>query len=444
MSQSLEAAIQSAGSPVELMRDLGVGRFTDLPDEYTHWIEEQLSWKESVALADQSYHMTDLHVEGPDAIDLYAEHAVNSFEGFEPGKAKQLVVANPRGEFIGDSILFYLEEDRLLSVGAAAANNWVDYHASTGDEDVESDFQPRPVTMDDDPTYFRYQVQGPDAVDTMADAADEPLPELGFFNFEPITVDGYEVNLLRHGMAGEAGYEFWGPYEYGDAVKEAVLEAGEAYDIHRLGAESYQTANVLLGWLPLPIPAIYTGEELQDYREWLSARRGILSIGGSFASDDISDYYVTPVELGYDRVINFDHDFVGREALEAEIENPQRRKVTLVWDGDDVVDVYGSLFSGGDTYQYMELPHPRSSACPYDRVEVDGELVGVSTDKSYVYQERSMLSLAVLDTDYAEPGTEVTVIWGEPADNENPRAERHVQTAIDATVAPAPYSEDNR
>lgn len=443
-SHSLEDAIQSAGNPVDLLRDLGVARFTDLPDEYTNWIDEQRSWEESVALADQSYHMTDLHVEGPDAIDLYGDLCVNSFEGFDVGKAKQMVVANPDGYFIGDAILFHLDDEEFLSVGAAPSHNWLEYHAETGDYDVSVDFQPRPVSTKADPNNYRYQVQGPNAIDVMAEVVDGDLPELGFFNFEPVTIDGLEVNLLRHGMAGEAGFEFWGPYDEGDAVKAAVLEAGEEYGISRLGSLSYQTANVLLGWLPLPLPAVYSGEAMRPFREWLPARRGMLSIGGSFDADAIEEYYVTPVELGYDRVVSFDHDFVGRDAIEQEIDDPARRKVTLVWNGDDLVDVYGSLFEDGPARKYVDLPHPRSGACPYDQVLVDGEPVGVSTDKSYIYQERSMLSLAVVDVDHAEPGTEVTVVWGEPAGSDNPTVADHEPTEVRATVAPVPYKEDRR
>ena len=444
-TRSLEDAIQSAGgNPVDLLRDLGVARFTALPDEYTNWIDEQKSWDEAVALADQSYHMTDLHVEGPDALDLYRDHCVNSFENFDVGKAKQMVLANPNGYFIGDAILFHLDDEEFLSVGAAPSHNWLEYNAERGDYDVSVDFQPRPVSTKADPNNFRFQVQGPDAVAVMEEVIDGDLPELGFFNFAPATIDGNEVNLLRHGMAGEAGYEFWGPYEYGDEVKQAVLDAGEEYGIERLGSLSYQTANVLLGWLPLPLPAVYSGEEMADFREWVPARRGILSIGGSFDAENIEDYYVTPVELGYDRIINFDHDFVGREALEAEIDEPTRKKVTLKWDGDDVVSVFGSLFAEGPTRKYLELPHPRSGACPYDEVLVDGEPVGVSTDKSYVYQERSMLSLAVLDVEYAEPGTEVSIVWGEPADNTNDTVADHEPTEISATVHPVPYKEDRR
>ncbi len=442
-SDSMKEAIEAAGNPVWLMRDLGVGRFTDLPDEYTHWIEEQRAWRESVALADQSYHMTDLRFEGPDSIELLERFGVNSFEGFEPGQAKQLVVANPNGKFIGDAILFHLEKDTFLSVGAAAAHNWLLYQIETGDYDVTGDLQGRPVAMSDDPTTYRYQVQGPDAVATMEDAADEPLPDLGFFNFETITIDGYEVNLLRHGMAGEAGFEFWGPWKDADEIKRAILDAGEEYGIRRLGAQSYQTANAILGWLPLTVPAIYD-EGMDDYLEWLDVGQGLLSIGGSFDSDDITDYYVTPVELGYDHIVDFDHDFVGKAALQQEIDDPDRKKVSLEWNAEDLADVYASLFREGPTNKFVDLPHPRSSACHYDEVRKDGGMIGISTDKSYVYNEREMLSLAVVDDEYADPGTEVTLVWGEPEDNTNAKVERHEQTEIRATVAPAPYGRDNR
>jgi vanillate/3-O-methylgallate O-demethylase len=46
-----------------------------------------------------------------------------------------------------------------------------------------------------------------------------------------------------------------------------------------------------------------------------------------------------------------------------------------------------------------------------------------------------MLSLAVIDVSHAEPGTEVTVFWGDHGKR---------QKAIRATVAPAPYKTDRR
>lgn len=439
----MEEAMRAAGGPVEMMRDLGVGRFTKVRDEYTTWIEEQRSWQETCGFMDQSYHMTDHYVEGPDVLDFYSKFAVNSFESSEPGKAKQLVTANPKGEYIGDAILFHLEDEKFLSVGAASAHNWLQYQIETGDWDVTGEIQKRPVQTGDDPTYFRFQVQGPNALDVMEEAVDGGVPEIGFFNFDTVTIDGHEVNLLRHGMAGAPGFEFFGDYEEKQAVKSAVLDAGSDHGIKRVGATAYQTPNIVLGWVPLVVPAIF-GEDMTEYREWLTAGDGILSIGGSFESDDISDYYFTPVELGFEHIINFDHDFVGKEAIQEETENPERTKVTLEWNSDDILEVFASLFEEGKSFKYLDLPHPRWAACPYDEVTADGELVGLSTDKSYVYNQKEMLSLAVVDTDYAEPGTEVTLTWGDPAEDDNRMVERHDQTEIRATVAPAPYITDQR
>ncbi|MFB6251065.1 MAG: aminomethyl transferase family protein [Halobellus sp.] len=442
--RTLADVLEAAASEVDLLRDLGLGNFTNVPDEYTHWIEEQRAWQESVALADQSYHMTDLRIEGREAIDLYSDYAVNDFSQFDVGQAKQLVVANPDGYLIGDAILFREAEDQFLSVGAAAAHNWLDYQAATGAYDIDVEMQPRPAATGDDPNNFRYQVQGPDAVDVMAEAVDGDLPDLSFFRFGEISIDGVDAYLLRHGMAGEAGFEFWGDYDDAETVKQAVLDAGEDYGIRRLGGKSYQSANVVLGWLPLPLPAIYSGEEMQDFREWLSVRRGLISIGGSYDSDDVEDYYVTPIEVGYDHIIDFDHDFVGKAALQAEMDDPERKKVTLVWDDEDVVDVFASLFREGASHKFMNMPTPRSSACHYDEVTKDGEHVGVSKWMSYLYNHREMLSLALVDTEYAEPGTEVTLTWGEADGSGNDSVERHVEREISATVAKAPYKQDRR
>jgi glycine cleavage system aminomethyltransferase T len=245
-------------------------------------------------------------------------------------------------------------------------------------------------------------------------------------------------------MAGEAGYELFGPYEHGETVKDALLEAGAGHAIRRVGAKAYTTAAAESGWVSLPVPAIYTGEAMADYREWLSAKRGTISIGGSFESDDITDYYVTPVELGYGRFIDFDHEFPGRSALAAEVEAPSRQKVTLVWDRSDVVALYAPPFREGEPGKYAELPTPRWAACQYNEVLVDGDHAGVTAWTSYTANERAMLSLAVVDVDHAAPGTEVTIRWGEPAGSPNPAVERHAITDVGATVAKVPYVDDRR
>ena len=299
---------------------------------------------------------------------------------------------------------------------------------------------------DGSPTNYRFQLQGPKAVQVLENVTDEPLPELGFFNFTDVTIEGREVNVLRHGMADEAGFEFWGPWTDVDDVKDSVVEAGEQYGLRRLGAKSYGSSAVVSGWVGMPLPAVYDNEEMRGYREWLDAHsiEGYYSIAGSLDADDITDYYVTPVELGYDRIIDFDHEFVGKEALQAEIADPDRTLVTLEWSPDDVVDVFGSLFKPGATNRFVDFPVPWRSASHHDAVTRDDELVGTSMWAAYTYNERAMISLAVVDVDRSEPGTELTLVWGEPADARNPAVERHERAEITTTVAPVPYTEDNR
>jgi vanillate/3-O-methylgallate O-demethylase len=237
----------------------------------------------------------------------------------------------------------------------------------------------------------------------------------------------------------------FGPWEYGDEVRNALVEAGRDYGLRQVGSRTYPTSTIESGWIPSPLPAIYTGEEMKGYRRWLSDRsyEATASLGGSFYSDSIADYYLTPFDLGYGPVIKFDHDFVGRAAIEKMAGNPGRKKVTLVWDGEDVGRVLTSLFhAGNDIPKYIDLPLANYSTLPYDKVLRNGKPVGLSTYTAYTYNERAMLSLAIIDQEHSKLGTELTLVWGEEGrGSSKPTVERHVQAQIRVTVAPVPYGE---
>jgi glycine cleavage system aminomethyltransferase T len=227
-------------------------------------------------------------------------------------------------------------------------------------------------------------------------------------------------------MVGQPGWELWGPWEDGDAVRAAIMEAGKDYGIRQVGARTYPTSCLESGWIPSPLPAIYTGDELKEYRQWLTGKayETMASLGGSFTSDNIEDYYLTPWDLGYGQFVKFDHEFTGRAALEKLAAAPGRQKVTLVWNGDDVTRAFGSMFHGKDD------------------ITKAGKTVGLSTYTGYTYNERAMVSLAIVNNDCATPGTEVSLVWGEEGrGSSKPTVERHAQIEIRATVAPAPIAE---
>ena len=104
--RSLEDAISAAGGAVELARNSQIGPYVypAVAAEFTNWRDEQVAWRETCALFDQSHHMTDLYIEGPDTIRLLSELGVNTFSNSARDKAKQFVACTPDGYVIGDGI----------------------------------------------------------------------------------------------------------------------------------------------------------------------------------------------------------------------------------------------------------------------------------------------------------------------------------------------------
>jgi vanillate/3-O-methylgallate O-demethylase len=444
MSQNLEEVLNAAGGAVKLLRNSQIGpyAFPVVRHEFTNWRDEQRSWRETCALFDQSHHMTDLYVSGPDALKVLSDLGVNSFKTFKVDQAKQIVVCNPRGYVIGDAILFYLADQSFNIVGRPPVANWVQYHVETGSYNARVERDERSAQNDGRRKAFRFQVQGPTALKVMEAAIGGPVPDIRFFNLGVFPIAGLKVRALRHGMVGQPGWELFGPWEQGDRVRAALLEAGKAFGIRQVGARTYPTSTIESGWIPSPLPAVYTGDDMKPYRQWLktTSYESMASLGGSFMSENVEDYYLTPHELGYGTIVKFDHDFVGRAALET-MPAPTRQKVTFVWNGDDVARALGTLFRPGANAKYIDLPLANYATLPFDKVEKDGRTVGLSTYTAYSFNERAMLSLGCIDLAACPHGSEVTIVWGEEDSGRKPTSEPHVQTRIRATVAPVPYGE---
>jgi glycine cleavage system aminomethyltransferase T len=444
---SLEDLLASAESPVELLRNAQAGPniYPGVPPEFTNWRDEQRAWQETCVLFNLSYHMNDLGVDGPDALRLLSDLAVNSFDGYTGDRAKHFVACSPDGYVIGDVILFALGDGRYDLVGRAPALNWVVYRAETGGYDVEVELDLRSALRTDGRRRsFRFQVQGPNAMQVIERALGGAPPELGFFRTTTVTMAGRAVRALRHGMVGQPGWELFGPWEDGDAVHEALVTAGDGLGLRLAGARAYSSNTLESGWIPSPLPAVYSGESMKAYREWLPATgyEGSASIGGSFVSDDIEDYYFTPWDLGYGSYVKVDHDFVGREALEGMAGGDHRQKVALALDDEDVTRTIGTMFRKGERAKFMDWPSAVYSMHQFDRVMRDRETVGVSTWIGYSANEGKMLTLAVVDPEHAEPGTAVTLVWGEEdGGTAKPTVEPHVQVEIGAVVSPVPYVE---
>lgn len=450
---NLEGVLSQAGNAVQLLRNSKIGAYVYpvVPYEFSNWRDEQRAWRETAVLFDQTHHMAEFTVKGPDALKLCSYLTINSFNNFQPNRAKQMVPCSHDGYVIGDGILFYLDKDELLFVGRAPTVNWMQFHAESGNfkvDTIRDDRSPsyprgKPVTR----RHYRYQIQGPKAAQILAKLNGAALPDVKFFSMDTIKIKGQSVRCLRHGMAGEPGLEIWGPYEQYDEIREVILAAGEEFGLVQVGARAYATNTLESGWIPSPLPAVYSGEKMKSYRQWLPASgyEATGSLAGSFVSSNIEDYYLTPYALGYGPFVKFDHDFVGREALEKMQHQPQRKKVTFEFHPEDLAKIYRGLFDPSmPNYKFMDIPNFNYGSSSYDAVLKGGKTVGFSMFGGTSFNERRALSLGVVDADI-QVGEELTLLWGEEGGGTNKATvERHTQLEVRVKVAPVPYARDAR
>jgi len=428
---SLEQGIEQAGSPVALLWKPGspAWRPPRVEPEYAGWAEEQTAWRETVSLADLSFHMSDAFIEGPDAVRLLSEVSANNVSAQAVDQAKQFVPVANDGNIISDGILARTGKESFVLSGVEAAQHWVDYHAKAGNYDVSIEIDPDMEYRQDSPRLFRLQIQGPLALEVVAKAFGGPLPETKFFHSTPVSLLGAQFRALRHGMAGQPGYEFIGDFADHELVKDALLAAGAEFGIVHIGALAYSTNGVESGWIPSPTPAIYTDPALEGLRRSISlySYEGQKPLYGSAFSERIEDFYVSPWELGYGRSIHFDHDFIGRDALAAAKETVRRKKVTLEFDPADAAAVIGA--EGFFNW------YPRM------RIEHGGRAVGFTHSVSRIAPIGKVLALSIVDEGSAAPGTQVEVVWGEHPGLGTPADADLGFPRIRATVQPAPYSE---
>jgi vanillate/3-O-methylgallate O-demethylase len=446
--QSLEDTLKKTNA-VDLLRNSKIGAYVYpvVPSEFSNWRDEQRAWRDTCVLFDQSHHMVDIYIEGRDAVKLVSDLAINTFKNFPVNRAKQFVPCSYDGYVIGDGILFHLSRNKLVFVGRAPSANWIEFHAQTGGYDVKIDKDDRspgnPKGQAVVRKCYRFQIQGPQAWNVIEKLHGRKLEQLKFFHMDYMNIAGRRVRTLRHGMAGAPGLEIWGPYGERERIREAIVEAGASFGIRQVGSRAYATNTLESGWVPSPLPAVYTGEKMKPYREWLGADsyEAAGSLGGSFVSKNIEDYYVTPYEIGYGPFVKFDHDFIGDAALKKIAKRNHRQKVTFAWNADDVAKVFRSLLEPGEQhYKYIDLPLSNYASASYDMVMKGNKLVGLSMFSGYSYNERSMLSLGCVDPDI-KVGDELTLVWGEPdGGSEKLTVERHKQHEIRVVVSPVPYS----
>ncbi len=406
-----------------------------VPYEYTGWRDESMSWKASCYLHGNLNPSPTYRIRGPEALKFLSDTCVNSFGNFPVGSGKHAIMCNEDGLVMIDGVLLRLGEDDFITYWMAP---YIGYALSQGRYDA--------VGEDLTGKAFLFQLAGPRALEVLEAATGQDFHDLAFMRHREIRMEvaSRPVRVLRMGMGGSLAYELHGDVEGAQAVYGAIFEAGAPFGLRRLGLRAYMLNHTENGFPQAYYHFPYPWREDSGFAGYLDSVGGggfgdAQHFGGSMG-DDIRLRYRNPVELGWEKMIRFDHDFVGRAALEKEVASPRRRMVTLEWNSDDLVDIYASQFRPGNPYPAIDNPNHFGGDLPKftyfaDKVLKDGKVVGVSSGRANSFYYRRMISLCSVDTEHSAPGTELSVLWGDPGTR---------QKEIRATVARFPYFDENR
>jgi glycine cleavage system aminomethyltransferase T len=402
-----------------------------IPYIHTNWREETLSWKESCYICAELSAFPQIAVKGPDAVKLVSDISVNSFKRFPVGAIKHMIHADEAGNVAFHGLAFRLAED-VVSTHADAF--YIQYHAIKGKYEVT--FERDAVAV--------FQIGGPRALEAIEQAAKKDIHDLKFMRFMYTEIAGRKVRITRMGMAWTLAYEVH-CYSDEDAIEvyNALYEAGKPLGMVKLGINTYMSQHTENGYPQARLHFPGSSFQMQEYGRFVADRMGMsyemLSMAptprGTYSSD-IKDYCRNPYELGWGHMVKFDHDFIGREALE-KIAPSHRKMVTLLWNHEDIMKVYASFYDKGEEpLADMDFPQEYTLMGPildnYFQYKVlkDDKVVGVAMWRTYTIYYRESLSLCCIDPEFADIGTEVKILYGDAG-------KRTME--IRATVARYPY-----
>lgn len=412
-----------------------------LPYEYTGVKEEALASKTSAWIGTQLMMSPIYDVKGSDAVKFLNSICVNDFSKLGFKGIRHAIICNEKGQILTDGVVMRIAEDAYRTYWL---NPPIDYFLSISGMDVQGeDMSGR--------EYF-IQISGEKSLEILEKACECDLHDIKFATHRLTKIGDKDMRVLRLGMSGNLAYEAHGPMQDFEEVYRKIWAAGQSFGAKKLGMLAYSGPNHTEAGFPnihihYPLPWFESGAGLAEYlaKNPMMAifnwnRRLLGSVG-----NDMQRRFVTPYDVGWGFLVNFNHEFTGKQALEAVAKNPPRTVVTLEWNGDDVGAVFASQFQGKDVepYERIDLPvdmyyQDNISGLPAegyiyraDKVlardpSIGDEWVGVSAGRAVSYHYNRMISLAFIDPKYAVEGKELILVWGTPG---KPQKEIRVKVA---------------
>ncbi|MBM7552311.1 glycine cleavage system aminomethyltransferase GcvT [Thalassobacillus pellis] len=321
----------------------------DLPVQFSSIKEEHEATRTDAGLFDVS-HMGEILVEGPESEKFLQKMLTNDVSKLEPKKAQYTIMCYENGGTVDDLIVYMLEEEKyLLVVNAANIEKDFDWLKKHEDERVS-------ITNKSD-DYVQLALQGPKAERILQKLTDTDLSTIKFFRFEsPVSFKGIDDQAIvsRTGYTGEDGFEIYLPKTSGPVLWRKILEAGEPEGAKPIGLGARDTLRF----------------------------EANLALYGQELSPEIS-----PLEAGLSFAVKLkkEADFIGKEALVQQKEEGLERKLVGI--------------------EMIDKGIPRTD---YKVLDGDKEIGFVTTGTQSPTLGKNV-GLALLNKEYTELGTEVTV-----------------------------------
>lgn len=407
------------------------------PWEYNGWEKESMSWKTGCYISAQLTPNSVARITGPDAKRFLETYTTNGYDNFFVGRIKHAIVPDEEGRVQQHGMCVRIAEDEWWTY---SISYWLEYYYYTHMD--EYDIQIEDISMDD----FNFQCGGPRVLEMIEDACEENIHDLPFMRWCTVTIAGVECKIMRFGMAGTLAYEVHGPMDMARVCYQKVYECGQKYGVERLGWLSYGLNHPENGFPQEGYHFLTSSVENAGFLNWLREigvdpeawPLGFDLMGSS--GDDLEKHFRNPVWLGWQNSINLNHDFIGKEAIAAELANPTMQTKTLLWNVDDLLEVFKSWFDkdAEAPYHMLQFPQddfsrtPNTTIAQDDVLDADGNVIGWSSARTYTLWSRDMFSIATVKSEYAVDGKEVFVLYGNPDER---------QVKIRATVSHFPLLE---
>jgi len=266
----------------EIHKHLGA-KFTEfagfeMPIQFSSIKDEHLTVRKNVGLFDVS-HMSNVWITGKDAEELITLTTVEDASKIDVRSSQYTEILRENGTVIDDTIFMHLEEERYMIIPNAGMNEIVTKWLKDKAKEHNMDVKINDVSKD----FVILAIQGPRAKETLQKLTLTDLSTIKFFGCQYIDIAGVSCIISYTGYTGEKGFELQiTPAKKAKDVFKKILEAGKEFNIKPIGLGARDT-------LRLEKCFILAGNEFEGGR--------------------------TPLEATLGWTINWDHDFIGKEAL---------------------------------------------------------------------------------------------------------------------------------